>query len=62
MVQRTRRRTDLAEANIVVENAHLLTLVTQAKGQLATLNNTLDQIETEARSLQVTVTPAEEQA
>jgi hypothetical protein len=62
MVQRTRRRTDLAEANIVVENAHLLTLVTQAKGQLATLSNTLDQIETEARSLQVTVTPAEEQA
>lgn len=50
----------MAEANIVVENAQLRTLITQAKGQLQTLSNTLDQIETEAKNLTVTVTPAEE--
>jgi hypothetical protein len=50
----------VAEANIVVENSNLRTLITQAKGQLTTLENTLNQIETEAKNLTVTVTPAEE--
>lgn len=50
----------MAKAGIEVDTSQLKNLVTQAKAQLEALSNTLDQIETEAGNLPITVSNIEE--